>query len=165
MLLRALEPEDVDILYDIENERSLWAYSDSTIPYSRDALQAYILTCSNDIFQDKQLRLVAEVDGKAVGLVDLCNFSPLHGRAEVSIALLPDFRCKGLGTEVLRQISIYSSRFVHLHQLYAYVAVDNLPSLSAFAKAGFEQVAELRDWIRQQDGRYVNVVVYQKNLE
>ena len=33
--LRAIEPEDLDILYGIENDMSLWNDSITSVPYSR----------------------------------------------------------------------------------------------------------------------------------
>ena len=33
--LRALEPEDLDFVYRIENDTSLWELSDTQTPYSR----------------------------------------------------------------------------------------------------------------------------------
>ena len=32
--LRALEPEDLDILYHSENDSSLWQYGSTLVPYS-----------------------------------------------------------------------------------------------------------------------------------
>ena len=33
--LRALEPEDLDMLYQIENNRELWSVGVTNVPYSR----------------------------------------------------------------------------------------------------------------------------------
>ena len=38
VLLRALEPEDLDMLYQIENNRQLWDVGTTNVPYSRYAL-------------------------------------------------------------------------------------------------------------------------------
>lgn len=40
--LRALEPEDLDMLYEIENDRSLWNVGATNVPYSRYTLHDYI---------------------------------------------------------------------------------------------------------------------------
>ena len=89
--LRALEPEDLDLLYQIENERSLWHVSSSNVPYSRYALRNFIANTGNDIFADRQLRQIVEDDlGKAVGIVDLVNFDPRNQRAEVGIIIAKD---------------------------------------------------------------------------
>ena len=40
--LRALEPEDLDILYHSENDSSLWQYGSTLVPYSRFTLREYL---------------------------------------------------------------------------------------------------------------------------
>ena len=37
--LRAPEPEDLDVLFGMENDTSLWMVSGNAVPYSRPALQ------------------------------------------------------------------------------------------------------------------------------
>jgi diamine N-acetyltransferase len=36
--LRAIEPEDLDLLYRIENDADLWAVGATNVPYSRYTL-------------------------------------------------------------------------------------------------------------------------------
>ncbi len=36
--LRAVEPEDMDIMYEMENDPSMWDISNFTVPYSRYVL-------------------------------------------------------------------------------------------------------------------------------
>ena len=85
--LRALEPEDLDWLYELENDRSLWDVGSAPMHYSRFALRQYIAAQPQDFFRDGELRLVVEADGQEnpVGLVDLTNYSALDRRAEVGI--------------------------------------------------------------------------------
>ena len=40
--LRAVEPEDLDIMYEMENDPSMWDISSFTVPYSRFVLKQYI---------------------------------------------------------------------------------------------------------------------------
>ena len=58
--LRAMEPEDLDLLYHIENDETLWKVGSSNVPYSRYALHNYIASSSYDIYVDRQVRLMAE---------------------------------------------------------------------------------------------------------
>ena len=37
--LRAVEPEDMDIMYEMENDPSMWDISNFTVPYSRYVLR------------------------------------------------------------------------------------------------------------------------------
>ena len=56
--LRALEPEDVDFLYELENDKALWEISETQAPFSRYLLREFISNAHLDIYQTKQLRLV-----------------------------------------------------------------------------------------------------------
>ena len=42
IVLRALEPEDLDFLYQLENDSSIWEVSNTTTPYSRFILKQYL---------------------------------------------------------------------------------------------------------------------------
>ena len=52
--LRAVEPEDMDIMYEMENDPSMWDISNFTVPYSRYVLRQYIEGSQCDVFADKQ---------------------------------------------------------------------------------------------------------------
>ena len=82
--LRALEPEDLDLLYNIENDQSLWDVGNTNVPYSRYALHNYIAQTTGDIYQDGQVRLMIENEqSEVVGIADLVNFDARHQRAEL----------------------------------------------------------------------------------
>ncbi|MFR7464630.1 MAG: GNAT family N-acetyltransferase [Phocaeicola vulgatus] len=52
----------------------------------------------NDLFADRQLRLMIENGNRqVVGIVDLCSFDPLHNRAEVGIMVDKSCRRQGIG--------------------------------------------------------------------
>ena len=40
--LRAVEPEDMDIMYEMENDPSMWDISNFTVPYSRYVLRQHL---------------------------------------------------------------------------------------------------------------------------
>ena len=42
IFLRALEPRDLDVLFEIENENEFWKYSNRTEPFSKNVLRNYI---------------------------------------------------------------------------------------------------------------------------
>ena len=162
--LRALEPEDLDLLYRIENDDALWGVGITNVPYSRFLLHDFISSSTGDIYTDKQLRLVVEThDGEAVGMVDLFSFDAMNARAEVGIVTLAAHRQKGYGRSALRQLVGYSCEVLHLHQLYAYVASDNQPSLRLFQSCGFVAACDRRDWLKTSSG-YQSVVLMQRVL-
>lgn len=159
--LRAMEPEDLDALYRIENDRDVWDVGENNVPYSRYILHDYIANASADIYADKQVRMVVEnEEGQLVGVADVVNFCPSHARAEVSIVICREHRNKGYARAAIRQIMEYALRTLHLHQLYAVVREDNMPSLNLFSSLGFKSKMVLEDWLF--DGKdYHNAVVMQ----
>ena len=159
--LRAMEPEDLDALYRIENDRDVWDVGENNVPYSRYILYDYIANASADIYADKQVRMVVEnEEGQLVGVADVVNFCPSHARAEVSIVICREHRKKGYAKAAIRQIMEYALRTLHLHQLYAVVREDNMPSLNLFSSLGFKSKMVLDDWLF--DGKdYHNAVVMQ----
>ena len=50
--LRAMEPEDLEELYAIENDRSIWDVGSTNVPYSRYALHEYIANATTVIYAD-----------------------------------------------------------------------------------------------------------------
>ena len=64
--LRALEPEDVNILYKWENDTEIWKVSNTVAPFSKHMLRQFIENQQRDIYETRQLRLIIEskADGK-----------------------------------------------------------------------------------------------------
>ncbi len=167
VILRALEPEDLDWLYTIENDTAIWDVADCPQHYSRYDLRRYIAEQPRNAYESGEVRLViADAQtGQGRGLVDLVNFSPVHRRAEVSIALLQAFRGKGYGASALLQLEDYARRYLHVRMLYAHVAVPrNLAAISLFRSAGYVATALLPEWHCNGEERE-DVQVMQKNLE
>ena len=146
--LRALEPEDLEFLYAIENHVELWDVGNANVPYSRYSLNNYLLSTTSDIYADKQMRLVMEDrKGTPVGLLDIFNFEPRHRRAELGIAVEKSVRNHGYGCKAVRLAIEYAKNVLHLHQLCAVVDICNSSSLKIFQEAGFAKGATLKDWI------------------
>lgn len=160
--LRALEPEDLDVLYRIENDRELWQAGATNVPYSRYVLHDYIANTSNDIYADRQLRLMIEDDNaRVVGIVDLVNFDPRHLRAEIGLVIQPSYRRQGYASAVVTELCHYTTEVLHLHQLYVIIAKKNVAAVQLFVKAGFSNSAVLHDWL-YEGHEYDDAVLMQK---
>lgn len=146
--LRALEPGDVDQLYLWENDPANWKVSHTLAPYSRHALAGYIDSV-NDIYTDKQLRLIIEHQetGKPIGAVDLfdCDFKNKRSGIGLLIADVKN-RGKGMASQSLSMILPYCFDILGFHQVYCNVLHDNLESLALFGKFGFAKVGLKRSW-------------------
>ncbi|MBR5394456.1 MAG: GNAT family N-acetyltransferase [Bacteroidaceae bacterium] len=159
--LRAVEPEDLDLMYLIENDTELWCCGQTTVPFSHYTLKQYIAESSNDIFQDRQLRLVIEkTDGVSVGFVDLQNYAPQHHRAEVGIVVVPEQQRQGIATEALHLLTKYVSTHFGIHQLYSLVPEGNAASMALFQKCGYKKTATLQEWLNTPSG-WQSVIVFQ----
>jgi diamine N-acetyltransferase len=164
VIIRAMEPEDLELLYQIENDESLWGVSTTNVPYSRYALHDYMAHASGDIYTDRQVRLMIENEtAQVVGIVDVVSFDPQNLRAELGIVVRKDWRQQGYGYAALSHICQYALRVLHLHQLYCYVAADNTVSLRLFEKCGFSRSVVLNEWLF--DGHtYHDAILMQKIL-
>lgn len=152
--LRALEPEDLDVLYRWENDSRLWKFGSTIAPYSKFALREYISESRHDIFQSRQLRLmvVLKENNTAIGTIDLYDFDPMNSRAGVGILIDVGHRRKGIGKQVLDLIKNYAFDFLMVKQLYAYVPKKNKPSISLFTNCDYVDVGCLQKWVKTSDG-------------
>lgn len=152
--LRALEPEDLDFLYAIENDASLWSTTSAVSPYSRYELRQYIATVPRDIYELGFLKLVIErkSDGARLGLLDLFGFDHHNSRIETGVIIAEAYRRQGYALEALNLAKEYAFDFLHLHQIYCHISSDNIASVSLFTKAGYKKTATLPDWIQCETG-------------
>ncbi len=151
---RALEPNDIDLLFDWENNTEIWEVSNTFEPFSKFILAKYIKESQRDIYESRQVRMIIEThEGTAVGAIDLFDFDPFHFRAGAGI-LIHDEKDRKLGyaTEALKLLCDYAVNYLRLHQLYANIGEDNLPSIQLFKKNGFELCGTKKDWRRTLDG-------------
>ncbi|MEE3999414.1 GNAT family protein [Tenacibaculum sp. FZY0031] len=160
--LRALEPEDLEFLFQIENNESFWEVSHTQTPFSKFLLKQYLENAHLDIYEAKQLRLVIDdkVTGKSIGMIDLFDFNPQHKRAGIGILIHPDFQQKGFASEAIQLLINYCFTHLHLHQLYANITNDNTNSLHLFEKQNFKQIGIKKDWIFY-NGTYKDELLFQ----
>ena len=161
--LRAPEPADLNFLYQLENDESLWPLGNVTLPFSRYTLKKYIEENAHDIFIDHQARFIIErmEDEKITGAIDLANFDPLHLRAEVGIVILPQWRRHHYARQAIELLSNYCRHFLHFHQLYAYIPENNKSSLQLSAQCGFISSGILKEWLLAED-KFHDVHLVQK---
>jgi diamine N-acetyltransferase len=149
IFLRALEPEDLVFIYRIENDENIWEVSNTQTPYSKFLITQYLENAHQDIYEAKQLRLaICKIENlEAIGLIDLFDFDPKNKRAGVGIIIQNEVdRNKGFGKEALGLMINYAFHQLQLHQLYANIGTENLPSLSLFTTFGFEKIGVKKDW-------------------
>lgn len=160
--LRALEPEDLDFLYTIENNESFWEVSSTQTPFSRFILEQYIVNSHQDIYEAKQLRLIiADNTSKgSVGMIDLFEYNPQHKRAGIGILIIENEQNKGYASEALELLIDYSFNQLNLHQIFANITADNIKSLQLFKKYNFKKIGIKKDWLFSK-GVFKDEVLFQ----
>jgi diamine N-acetyltransferase len=152
--LRAIEPEDIELLYAWENDPEIWEVSHTLVPYSKFILALYIKNSDKDIYESKQLRLMIDTaEGKTIGAIDLFDFDPYHSR--VGIGLLVhnrEERSKGFASAALELLISYCFNKLNIHQLFVNIETGNIISLALFEKYGFSVCGTKKEWLRTPDG-------------
>ena len=158
IFLRAVEPEDLELLYLWENDRTVWYVSNTLVPFSRYQLKRYIESDPGDIHAHKQLRMMIDCSEvrkqvRTVGAVDLFDFDPIHQRAGLGILIASaKDRRHGYACETISQMIDYCRKALFLHQLYCNIPESNTASIRLFEKIGFEVTGTKKDWLRTENG-------------
>ena len=157
--LRAVEPADADLIYEWENDSSVWHAGNTIEPFSRYIINEYVKNAHLDLIQCKQLRLMIDLkseEGKSaatIGSVDLFEIDTFHQKAGVGILIhKEEHRKKGYAGQALEVIIRYAFDVLLLHQIYCNIDEDNIPSLNLFKRKGFEVTGNKKDWIRTKNG-------------
>lgn len=146
--LRALEPSDIDFLFNVENNSEFWELSNTLTPYSRHLLENYIQNAHQDIYEAKQFRFVIQnTDEKLVGLIDLFDFDPKHQRVGIGIIIVSEEQNKGYAQDALTVLCEYCFTHLNVNQIYANITLDNQKSIALFEKLNFELTGTKKEWI------------------
>lgn len=162
--LRALELDDLEFLFKIENDSKFQKISSSILPFSKHYLEKYIMESNLDIFLEKQFRFVICIENNnPIGLIDLFDFDPINHRAGIGIVIINTHRKKGYALESVKLIEDISKKDLQIHQLYVSVGVDNKSSLNLFKKLGYLEIGVKKDW-NYVNGQYIDELLFQKIL-
>ena len=158
VLLRAIELEDADILRqminDEEIEKMMWGYS---FPVSHHQQINWIHNLSNE---KNVLRLIIDIDGRAIGTVILSDIDMRNGIAEVHIKLADVCeRGKGYGCDAVSSLTAYAFKELRLNCIYCRIKEDNIASRKMFEKCGFVKEGCLRSRV-YRNGSYQNFYEY-----
>ena len=146
--LRALELEDLDFLYQIENDDRLWEMGVSHVIFRARMRSDDITNASADIYIDNQVRLIVENEqNEQVGILDLTDFDPRHRRAELGIVIKKEFQGKGYAKASVGRLLQYARKILHLQQIYAIIGIRNQKAAKMLQSVGFEGNNVLKQWL------------------
>ena len=135
--LRTLESKDLDFLLNLENDRTLWKVSGTTRSFSEKEIRNYITHAKQDIAISEQFRFVIDMDGIAVGCIDLYEYNWVKQKAGVRIVILKKYRRKGFAKQALELLIDYAWNKLKLKQLHTGIFSDNQSSVALFQSIGF----------------------------
>jgi len=161
--LRAVEPSDLQFLFELENDETLLDTGYARIPFSKNTLEVY-LAQAHDIYADKQLRLIAAIDGKACAMIDFYDFEAFHQRCMIGIVVHPQFRKIGIGFKSLVLALDFAQKNLGLKNLGAFIGKKNEKSVHLFEKANFQKCGAFKKYHRLVDGSYDDLLIYQKSI-
>lgn len=163
LVLRAIEPEDLELLYKWENDTDVWKYGAAISPYSKHILRQYIIDAQTDIYQSKQLRFMISLkeQGVTVGTIDLYDFDAINSRCGVGIYIDTKYRGNKYAKYSLNILEKYVFNFLNINQLYAVIPEKNNPSIKLFLSSHYIQAGVLKEWIAFDSG-YEEAIIVQK---
>ena len=164
ILLRQLEPEDLETLYIWENDVNIWSATNTIIPHSRYALKQYLENSHKDIFETGQLRLMIEEKStnRPIGTVDLFDFDPLNARVALGVLIYAKTdRRQGFASAAMSLTVDYCFNILQLHQVYCNVDENNTGSIKMLLNLCFEQAGIKKQWLKTGNG-WKNEILFQK---
>lgn len=161
--LRALESTDLESLYTSENNPSVWKVSNTITPFSKDILELYLQTAHQDIYTNKQLRLMICLNqtNEPIGTIDLFEFDPMHFRVGVGVLIFEAFRKKGYAFEAIELVKEYAQNTLLMNQVFCNISVSNIESIILFEKCNFEIIGIKKQWNRISMNQFEDELMYQ----
>ncbi len=163
ILLRAVEPEDVDYLFRNENNPEIWELSNTITPFSKNTLLDYAKSI-HDIFAQKQFRFMIHLktENKVIGMVDLFDFDFINSRVGLGIIITDlNERNKGFAEESINLVINYSKKTLFLNQLHCSIFSNNISSIKLFSKLGFQYIGTRKKWHKKSIEEWYDENLYQ----
>ena len=120
----------------------------------------------NKISDERELMLVATLEGKHIGNCSLMGIAPYKRyahRCEVAIALYQEYCGCGIGKVMMKTI-LEVAKSVGYEQAELEVISDNVNAIELYKKLGFEKYGSFPNNMKYSDGTYANADWMMKRL-
>jgi UDP-2,4-diacetamido-2,4,6-trideoxy-beta-L-altropyranose hydrolase len=131
LTIRKAQKDDAEFFYNLRFSDEVIAASFTKV---RPSLQEHIKWFNEKLNSQNVIMLIASEQGKSIGYLRY-NLSGYH--AEISIALAPEVRGKGLGQKLLNEGESWMKKNTEVKVLTAKVLPGNTSSLKMFEAQGF----------------------------
>lgn len=141
------------------NDPEVTQYTESRFfPNSMETLREYVSRFSNDR-QNLFLAIVLKKDDRHIGNIKLGSINWIHRFADIGI-IIGEKDCWGQGyaTEAIRVLTDYAFRVLNLHRIVAGCYANNVGSVKAFLRAGWQQEGVRKRQYFSDDG-YVDEIL------
>ena len=144
--VREMTVEDVDIFYQIYDDKDVLAYVEPLFANPLDE-KIYTQNYIKDIYGYYGYGMWTVLDkssGKIIGRAGISNRDGFE-IPELGFVIAREYRGKGLGYEVCRAILDYAKKELEFTQIQALVLPNNTISINLLNKLGFEDTNEFYD--------------------
>jgi putative acetyltransferase len=152
ILIRAVEPEDMPDLTEAWNQPlAIWG----TLQLPFTSLESR--RKRHEASAPGHTRLVAVIDGKAIGMAGLHpadNVRRAH-TAAIGMAVHDAYAGRGAGSALMAALINQADRWLNLKRLELNVYTDNTRAIALYERFGFEREGILRNYA-WRDGVYVD---------
>ncbi len=150
LFLRKISKQDVEFIFKCLNNKELTSYLSlgplKSVEHAKRLIKGYLKYWDNKI-QFNYIIEIREDNIENIGSVSLWNINWKHKRAQIGIWLIPSFWNKGLGEKTLIMIKNVGFYHLKINRLEAYIAIDNIRSISLFKKCGFKEEGMLKQYL------------------
>jgi len=144
IFLRALQPNDTEVMLKWENDTTNWKVSGTTKPYTTKEVETFV-NAKQDLKVDEQFRYVICLNEtkQSIGTIDLFEFNIQQKSVGVGILIAEKpYRNQGVATEALKLIIGYCRNELKLVNLFCNIQKDNTTSIRLFENCEFQFVEE-----------------------
>jgi diamine N-acetyltransferase len=136
--LRPVHMDDLNIIYNWENNPEFWGISEHSGTLTKNEIQEFI-EISQDLEKDGQMRwMIQDLDGTVIGALDIFDFERLARSAGIGILIgESEDRRKGLAHDALNAFLEFQRSNGEIRQLICLIHKSNEASIALFVKNGF----------------------------
>jgi len=132
--LRHATPEDIKKIFEWRNAEEIRQFSFNTalIPW-----KTHVEWFNTTLLCNDRILMIGEIEENPIGVI---QYNLLNSEeAIINIYLVPGLQSQGLGTKLLLAGIKWASQNINIKHILAEIIPDNIASIKAFTKAGFQE--------------------------
>lgn len=147
LVLRKIEPDDVDALFAIYSDETLFRYTPGSARKTRDAVSNMVGHFQRDFDKRKIIFMgicLAGDPGHIVGVAEIFDYDRKVNCITIGYRLHRAFWSRGIATEAVRMMVGYLFTEIGINRIQAYVMPENTRSHSVLLRNGFQKEGTIR---------------------